>query len=73
MTKFPGAQLLAALKHRPGQFLKGKTATARGKDIIRGHVWQSAHTHTLFQVFITRLISPSWAVTGLIISRKQFL
>lgn len=62
MTKSPCAQLLGALKHRPGQFLKGKTAMARGKEIIRGHVWR--HTHTqIFKVFITWLISPVWLVT----------
>lgn len=61
MTKSPSAQLLAALKHRPGRFLKGKTAAARGKEIIRAHVWR--HKHTKFKVFITWLISPVWLVT----------
>lgn len=69
MTKSPRAQLLAALKHRPGQFLKGKTATARGKEFVRGHVW--GHKHTIFKVFITWLISPVWLVKEVIGTQGQ--
>lgn len=68
----PGAWLSAALNHRAAQLLKGKTATARGEEIIRGHVWRRTCTHYL------KSSLPGWShLCGLlqrsIISGKQFL
>lgn len=68
----PGAWLSAALNHRAAQLLKGKTAAARGEEIIRGHVWRRTCTHYL------KSSLPGWShLCGLlqrsIISGKQFL
>lgn len=68
----PSAWLSAALNHRAAQLLKGKTATARGEEIIRGHVWRRTCTHYL------KSSLPGWShLCGLlqrsIISGKQFL
>lgn len=68
----PGAWLSAALNHRAAQLLKGKTATARGEEIIRGHVWRRTCAHYL------KSSLPGWShLCGLlqrsIISGEQFL